>query len=299
MELQDAFTDYIHNLQVVEHKSSSTISSYKSDLTIYLTYMKEQGYSCVEQITFSQIQEFLNIQVNHRKHSSLNRLVSVIRMFHRYLAMTYTTIDDPSLHLESYKMSKKLPNYFNVEDIETLLNSFGDSEQDIFHKCMLETLYGCGLRVSELCDLRLNQLHLDQGYITIKGKGNKERLVPMHKRSIQAIRNYLEGVRNHWEIKRNPYVFLTHTGHVVNRQYVHHLIKNSLHSCDLDERLSAHSFRHSFASHLLDGGADLRVVQELLGHSNISTTQIYTHIQTKRLKEAYRSFHPRMKEEVK
>lgn len=299
MRLQDAFQDYIHNLQVVEHRPLSTVSSYKSDLTIYLTYMKEQGIHNVEEITFSRIQDFLNIQADYRKHSSLNRLVSVIRMFHRYLAMTYISIDDPSLHLESYKMSKKLPNYFRVEDIETLLNSFDNTKDGIFHKCILETLYGCGLRVSELCHLQLNQLHLEQGYMTIIGKGNKERLVPMHKRNIQAVQNYLNNVRNQWEVKRNPYVFLMRTGHVVNRQYVHLLIKDSLHHCGLDERLSAHSFRHSFASHLLDGGADLRVVQELLGHSNISTTQIYTHIQTKRLNEAYRSFHPRMKEEVK
>lgn len=299
MKLQEAYIDYIHNLQVIEHKALSTVSSYKSDLNQYLSFLKDRGIEKIEDVDFTIIQTFLQEQKTCRKSTSMNRLVSVIRMFHRYLTMTYTTFEDPTLHLESYRSSKKLPSYFNSNDIERLLNSFQEYPIEIFHKAILETLYGCGLRVSELCSLQLHQLHLDQGYIYVLGKGDKERLVPMHKRSITALRMYLEQVRHAYERKRSSYVFLMANGNTLYRQYVHMLIKDKLKELGLDERLSAHSFRHSFASHLLDGGADLRVVQELLGHSNISTTQIYTHIQTKRLKEAYASFHPRMKEEVK
>lgn len=296
MQIKDAFEDYLHYIRAVENKSAATIASYVNDLREYTAFLSTQEIYEVQDVSYMVLQTFLKEQGQSKKASSINHMITVLRMFHRYVSMTYPKIADPTLHIRSQRTTKKLPLYFNVTDIVHLLDSFDSSDIGVFHKAILEVLYGCGLRVSEVCQLRLNQTHLDQGFLRVIGKGDKERMVPMHKRSIDALRIYMELVRKNWEVKRSPYVFLNSHGKQLTRQYVHTLIKSKLAEMNMDERLSAHSFRHSFASHLLDGGADLRVVQELLGHSDISTTQIYTHVQNKRLKDAYTSFHPRTKE---
>ena len=296
MDILDAKEDYLHYISAVDQKSLATISSYKRDLTKYCEYLLSIGIDQMEDITYDALQEFLSLQSDRKKASSVNRMIVVLHMFHGYVKMNHPEMDDVSAHVHGRKAGRKLPMYFNVSDIETLLNSFDDSDEGIFDQALLEILYGCGLRVSELCSLTLNQIHLEHGFLRVIGKGDKERMVPMHERSVKALQVYLKLVRPQWIQKREPYVFVNHLGHPVTRQYVHLLIKKQLALLGLDERLSAHSFRHSFASHLLDGGADLRVVQELLGHSDISTTQIYTHIQNKKLKDAYASFHPKAKE---
>lgn len=305
MTLQEALEDYLYYIRAVDQKSLATIRSYESDLREYLTFMDERKIATIEDITHADIQDFLTSleqpqpEKDHpmmpRKTSSLNRMITSIHMFHRYLSMTYPKLSNPSTHIRGRKKGMKLPLYFNPDDIANLLDSFDESDQGLFEKAILELLYGCGLRVSELCSLTLNQMHLEQGFLRVIGKGDKERMVPMHEQCVKALRKYLEVVRIHWEKKRSSYVFINHLGNPLTRQYVHTLIKKKLKEQQLDERLSAHSFRHSFASHLLDGGADLRVVQELLGHHDIATTQIYTHIQDKRLKNAYEAFHPRNK----
>lgn len=299
MDLLEAKEDYIHYISVVDVKSLATISSYQRDLKAYCTYLQSRQITKVEDITYDLLQDFLAIQSDRKKASSVNHLIVVLHMFHGYVSMNHPEIDDISQHVHGRRTGRKLPAYFNVSDIERLLDSFDDSDEGVFHKALLEVLYGCGLRVSELCQLTLNQVHLEHGFLRVIGKGDKERMIPMHERSVTALKNYLNLVRGSWVRKRSPYVFLNARGHVVTRQYVHLLIKKQLQLLQMDERLSAHSFRHSFASHLLDGGADLRVVQELLGHSDISTTQIYTHIQNKKIKDAYASFHPKAKEDSK
>ena len=299
MQIKDALEDYMHYLQVVENKALSSVSSYRCELKQYLGFLNSKNVDEMNDIDDLLIEEFLSLQQQNKTNTSINHMITTLRMFHRYISMSYPAIHDPTLHIKSRKTARKLPAFFNTADIERLLDSFSNSDNDLFHKAMLEILYGCGLRVIELCSLRLNQTHLEQGYLRVIGKGDKERMVPMNQRSVKALSLYLEFVRPSWVKNRNSYVFITKSGHMVSRQYVHTLIKQKLQELGLDERLSAHSFRHSFASHLLDGGADLRSLQELLGHSDISTTQIYTHVQTKRLKEAYASFHPKAKEEHK
>lgn len=307
MLLQEALEDYLNYIQAVDQKSDATIHSYKNDLHTYQFYLESKGITDMDEISYQNIQDFLEyLRSDHvdeqgnryfvaRKSSSINHMISTLHTFHRYITMTYPQIYDPTYHIRSKKTPTHLPLYFNVHDIEMLLNSFQTSDQDLLDKAILELLYGCGLRVSECCNLKLNQLHLEQGFLRVIGKGDKERMVPMHERSIKAIRTYLDVDRRYWEKKRSPYVFLNASSNVVSRQYVHTLIKRKLKECGLNEQLSAHSFRHSFATHLLDGGADLRVVQELLGHSDIATTQIYTHVQNQRLKNVYTSSHPRAK----
>lgn len=296
MKTKEALEEYLHYIQVVDQKSLATIASYRGDLREYVTYLQQQDIDLMEDILYEHIQTFLAMQSDVKKASSVNHMITSLHMFHRFVAVQYPGTPDPSLHIQGRKASKKLPQYFNTKDIETLLDCFSNSDLDIFHKAIVELLYGCGLRVSELCELTLNQLHLEHGFLRVIGKGDKERMIPMHERSVCALETYFSCVRVHWVNKRSPYVFVNPRGHKLTRQYVHQMIKDILSNCHLDERLSAHSFRHTFATHLLDGGADLRVVQELLGHSDISTTQVYTHIQNKKLKDAYASFHPKAKE---
>ena len=306
MKIKEALEDYQHYIVSVDQKSNATIQSYQTDLKEYEAYLGSIGIFCMEDIEPHHIQSFLevlahdqfekDVLVQHkRKGSSINHMITSLHVFHRYITMTYPNIMNPAIHIRSKKMTQYLPEYFNVEDMNRLLNSFDTSDQDIFEKAILELLYGCGLRVSECCALLLNQTHLEQGFLRVIGKGDKERMIPMHEGCVKALRDYLELVRNKWVKKRYPYIFINSRGHPLTRQYVHTLIKKKLRELHLSEQYSAHSFRHSFASHLLDGGADLRVVQELLGHSDIATTQIYTHIQNKRLQDAYASFHPRAK----
>lgn len=296
MKIQDAMEDYIHHISVVDQKAVTSIRSYARDLHIYATFLMQRERMNINDISYLDVQDFIQAQRKTKKSNSVNRMISTLHNFHHYITFTYPKENDPSIFIHSKKDGRKLPKYFNEHDITKLLDSFGNSDQDIFEHAILELLYSCGLRVSELCSLTMNQLHLDQGFLRVIGKGDKERMIPIHQRAIQVVRDYVTLVRNHWQKKRMPNVFLNHLGNPLSRQYVHHLIKTKLAEMNLDESLSAHSFRHSFATHLLDGGADLRVVQELLGHSDIKTTQIYTHIQNKRLKDAYASFHPRAKQ---
>lgn len=293
MLISDALEDYLHYIQVIDQKAVTTIHSYEQDLRSYQSFLSSQQIQQMEDITYPIVQDFLKQEQLHKKTSSLNHMISSLHTFHHYIHFTYPSISDPSAFIRTRKKAQKLPHYFNVTDIERLLDSFGTSDMEVYHHAILELLYSCGLRVSEVCNITLNQLHLEQGFLRCIGKGDKERMVPVHDRAKKVVEAYLELVRKSWQRKRIPNVFINQYGRVLTRQYVHTLIKDKLEELQLDESLSAHSFRHSFATHLLDGGADLRVVQELLGHSDIATTQIYTHIQNKRLQSAYLSFHPK------
>ncbi|MFV0382163.1 MAG: tyrosine recombinase [Breznakia sp.] len=300
MLLREAIEDYMHYISVINQKSLSTIKSYKQDLVQYERYLQEYGTHDVNEITSDIIECFLQQQSLQKSSNSLNHMSVSIRNFHNYLSYRYDYIQNPALHLRLRKHGKKLPIFMNEHDMKIFLSSFDEmNEQDIYHHCIVELMYGCGMRVSEVCNLKMNQLHLKQGFVRCIGKGNKERMIPIHDIAGELIHMYLETIRSVWNIKKLPFVFINKRGNVLNRQYVHMLIKQKLKELDLDDHISAHSFRHSFATHLLNGGADLRSVQELLGHSDIGTTQIYTHIQTARLKEVYKQSHPRGKKKSK
>ncbi len=293
MLITDAMEDYLHHIQAVDQKAMTSVSAYRHDLSLYAQFLSEHQRMHINDISYADLQDFIDEQRAIKKSNSVNRIISTLHNFHHYLTSVYPALADPSVFLKSKKAGQKLPKYFNAHDIERLLDSFDGSDQQLFEHAMLELLYGCGLRVSELCALTMNQLHIKQGFLRVIGKGDKERMIPIHERAKHVVNDYLELVRPQWQTKRVNQVFINHLGHPITRQYVHTLIKHKLRELGLNEALSAHSFRHSFATHLLDGGADLRVVQELLGHSDIKTTQIYTHIQNQRLKEAYANFHPR------
>lgn len=297
MDLKEALLDYQYNLLMVEHKSSRTIHSYINDLQHYILYLNDLGIHDVQSIRECDINDYLIELREDFTPATVNRRLASIRSFHRFLAQRDPKLIDPSRFLRGSKKQAHLPLYLNETEITRILESFSTSDLDVLHKSIIELLYGCGLRVSECCSLRMKQLHLDQKIIRVTGKGNKERMLPLHTEGSTVLRQYVVYVRPQWEKTRSPYVFLNSRGMPLNRQYVHHMIKEKVRELGLNPHYSAHSFRHSFATHLLDGGADLRVVQELLGHSDIQTTQIYTHVQNKRLKQAYDCFHPFAKEE--
>ncbi|MBM6653506.1 tyrosine-type recombinase/integrase [Faecalitalea cylindroides] len=287
MDLHEALSDYKLNLSLVENKSKKTIEAYMSDLTHYIDYLNQKNINNVEEITILTVDNYLNSLTKEYSSNSINRVLASVRSFHKFISLNHESIKDPTLYIHTHKHNEHLPIYASVQDLKVLFDSFSNSDIDIYHKTILLTLYSCGLRVSELCSLKRNDVHLSEKILKVTGKGDKERIIPIVDACVQQMELYLNLVRKNWQKKTLPNFFINQYGRVLTRQYVHNLIKKKCEECNLNPNLSAHSFRHSFASHLLDGNADLRIVQELLGHSDIQTTQIYTHIQNKRLVNAY------------
>lgn len=287
MDLHEALSDYKLNLSLVENKSKKTIEAYMSDLTHYIAYLNQKNINNVEEITILTVDNYLNSLTKEYSSNSINRVLASVRSFHKFISLNHESIKDPTLYIHTHKHNEHLPIYASVQDLKVLFDSFSNSDIDIYHKTILLTLYSCGLRVSELCSLKRNDVHLSEKILKVTGKGDKERIIPIVDACVQQMELYLNLVRKNWQKKTLPNFFINQYGRLLTRQYVHNLIKKKCEECNLNPNLSAHSFRHSFASHLLDGNADLRIVQELLGHSDIQTTQIYTHIQNKRLVNAY------------
>lgn len=287
MDLHEALSDYKLNLSLVENKSKKTIEAYMSDLTHYIDYLNQKNINNVEEITILTVDNYLNSLTKEYSSNSINRVLASVRSFHKFISLNHESIKDPTLYIHTHKHNEHLPIYASIQDLKVLFDSFSNSDIDIYHKTILLTLYSCGLRVSELCSLKRNDVHLSEKILKVTGKGDKERIIPIVDACVQQMELYLNLVRKNWQKKTLPNFFISQYGRVLTRQYVHNLIKKKCEECNLNPNLSAHSFRHSFASHLLDGNADLRIVQELLGHSDIQTTQIYTHIQNKRLVNAY------------
>ena len=287
MDLHEALSDYKLNLSLVENKSKKTIEAYMSDLTHYINYLNQKNINNVEEITILTVDNYLNSMTKEYSSNSINRVLASVRSFHKFISLNHESIKDPTLYIHTHKHNEHLPIYASVQDLKVLFDSFSNSDIDIYHKTILLTLYSCGLRVSELCSLKRNDVHLSEKILKVTGKGDKERIIPIVDACVQQMELYLNLVRKNWQKKTLPNFFINQYGRVLTRQYVHNLIKKKCEECNLSPNLFAHSFRHSFASHLLDGNADLRIVQELLGHSDIQTTQIYTHIQNKRLVNAY------------
>ena len=227
---------------------------------------------------------------------SQSRIISGVKGFFKYLLMENLIIDDPSQLLETPKLGRKLPDTLDVEDINHLVEAIDLSKSGgTRNKAMLETLYSCGLRVSELVNLKLSNMHLEIGFLKVTGKGDKERLVPIGDTAIKFIRIYIDTVRNHSAIKpgNEDVVFLNNRGSKLSRVMVFTMIKQLATKINLKKKISPHTFRHSFATHLIEGGADLRAVQEMLGHESITTTEIYTHLDRDYLRQTILEHHPR------
>src|SRR5690625_1821680 len=295
--LTHAFEDFFHYLQIERGLSENTLKSYRRDLTQYSLYIdKVMQKSTWEVVKRSDIIGFLHMLKDDGKSAAtISRNTSTIRLFHQFLIREQIVEHDPSLHIETPRKDRKLPDILSPNEIEILLTITDNTPLAIRNKAMLELLYATGLRVTELITLQMNDLHLTMGFVRCLGKGSKERIVPLGHHAIDAIEEYLKDARP--KLTRNRLddnmLFVNQHGRPLTRQGFRKVLKTIAKNAGLEKRITPHTLRHSFATHLLENGADLRAVQEMLGHSDISTTQIYTHVTRTRLKDMYQSYHPR------
>lgn len=290
MNINSAINEYILEIKTREGKSERTVSSYSRDLNKYKEYLINQNIIDTKKINDVIINDFIN-SLNNYSSATIMRIKTSIRNFHRYISYRYDE-KDPSYLVEINKPAKRLPVYCTKEEIEKLMGQFGDNPEDVFNHAILEMIYGLGLRVSECCDLTISQVNLDSGFANILGKGNKERIVPIPKLTLKYIKEYFYNIRPLWLKQSNNHFFINKFGKDIYPRYVERLIEESANNVGLKKHITPHKLRHSYATHLLEGGADLRSIQELLGHSSISTTEIYTHVESEKLKNSYMNNHP-------
>ena len=294
MKIREAFDIYKHELYVNQKKSLKTIDSYQNDLYQYFAFLEGEDILTMEDIDYDHVIQYI-IQISNTKQSaSVSHALSSIRNFHQFISYLYPEVKNPVLRIRHKRTGKKLPKFFSDNELTIFFNSFSDSEIDSYHHAIFELIYSTGLRVSEVCSLSFNHLNIENKMLRVNGKGGKERIIPIADYSLSILKKYFV-VRDAWNKKGSNYIFIGRNGNPLTRQYIWTILKKKNLELNLDLDLSPHSLRHSFATDLLSGGADLRIVQELLGHSSISTTQIYTHIQQKQLHENYDQFHPRNK----
>ena len=303
MNWQIYIKGFVAYLKLERSLSANSIEAYKRDVEKLATFFAEQNSDVnPAKVSAEQLKEFIK-QVNeqHMEATSQARTLSGIRAFYKYLLLENIIVDDPTQLIETPRTTRKLPDTLSIEDIDTLINAIDLSKPEgERNRAMLETLYSCGLRVSELVGLKISQLFFDTGFVRIVGKGNKERLVPIGETAIKRINGYLEFNRKRAPIKKEAedIVFLNKRGAALSRVMVFTIIKNLAQKIGLKKSISPHTFRHSFATHLIEGGADLRAVQEMLGHESITTTEIYTHLDREYLRTAIIDFHPRSKKQL-
>ncbi|MGE7941931.1 site-specific tyrosine recombinase XerD [Lysinibacillus xylanilyticus] len=297
-EFQYAIEDYIHFIQVERQLSDNTLASYRRDLENYVNFLREaegmSDFRNVERMTILRHLEQLRMQ--GKTSRTVARHISSIRSFHQFLLREKRAETDPTVHLEMPTIEQKLPNILSIEEIEALLAAPNRSKpQGVRDVAMLELLYGSGMRISELIALDLADIHLTMGFVRVFGKGGKERIIPLGKSALSALSTYLDGARSQLQGKypKTDAFFINQRGKRLTRQGCWKLMKEHALKAGIQHELTPHTLRHSFATHLVENGADLRAVQEMLGHADISTTQIYTHISKSRLSEVYKQFHPR------
>jgi len=287
------FSDF---LKLEKSLSPASVEAYLHDIRLLLKWSVGQGITNPAELTTRQLEEFMaSLHDLGLNANSQARILSGIRAFFRYLAHEDNIDSDPSALLEGPKLKRKLPTVLTLAEIESLFGVIDHSRPEgMRDRAMLETLYGCGLRVSELVDLRLSWIYEDIGFLKVIGKGNKERLVPLGSHALKHIRLYRDEVRNHIDIvpEARDHLFVSMRGKKLTRVTVFTTIKSLAKKAGIRKNISPHTFRHSFATHLVEGGADLRAVQEMLGHESITTTEIYTHLDLEYLRETLESFHP-------
>lgn len=291
-ELLDGFIDH---LWLEDGLSKNTLVSYRLDLVQFAAWLEESTSKSLVAATQADIQQYLAIRFPQSKPRSISRLIASLRRFYRYCLREALLVADPTEQLDSPKLPRALPKSLNEEEVEALLKAPDIEEAlGLRDRAMLEILYASGLRVSELVGLKVTEVSLSEGVIRVTGKGSKTRLVPMGELAVDWVSRYLKGSRPEILQKRlSDSLFVTQRGGAMTRQAFWYLIKRYAVLAGITKPLSPHVLRHAFATHLLNHGADLRVVQMLLGHSDISTTQIYTHVARERLKQLHSVHHPR------
>ncbi|MFJ8261371.1 site-specific tyrosine recombinase XerD [Rummeliibacillus sp. NPDC094406] len=296
--MKDAIADYIHFLRVERQLSENTLQSYERDIKDY----SKDIFETQQLETFDDIDRFHILQYLQSLRNkgisarTVSRHISSIRSFHQFLLREKRCDHDPTVHIEMPKIEQKLPKVLSIEEIDRLIAAPNVAKpQGVRDRAMLELLYATGMRVSECIELNLDDIHLTMGFVRVFGKGGKERIIPLGGSAIEVCTNYLNKARFQLENAklRTEALFINQRGKRLTRQGCWKLMKGYAEKAGIEKELTPHILRHSFATHLIENGADLRAVQEMLGHADIATTQIYTHISKTRLSEVYKQFHPR------
>ena len=287
-------------LQLEKSLADNSVEAYMHDLEKFTTFLKEsKGANTPSDITLKELESFVQwIHEMGMTVTSQARIISGIRSFYKYCLVEQLVKADPTLMLEAPKTTRKLPDVLSFDEIEKIIASLDLSKPEGGrNKAIFETMYSCGLRVSELVNLRISNLFMDVGFIKVLGKGDKERLVPIGRDAIKYIQIYRNNIRNHIGIQsgEEDILFLNRRGHRLSRVMIFLILKDLVKKAGIEKNISPHTFRHSFATHLVEGGADLRAVQEMLGHESITTTEIYTHLDREFLRSTLQQFHPAFK----
>jgi len=291
--LVDQFVDYI---SLERGLSANTRSAYQSDLIKFIQFLERRKIPTINAVKRDDVLDFLLFEKDHGLGvNSISRLFVAVKIFFRFLQQEGLLTGNITEAMDSPKLWKALPSTMSVKEVERLLAApEGEKPVVIRDRALLELLYATGLRVSELCNLTLDNIYFDAGYLRCTGKGQKERVVPFSEKAASALKKYIDGPRGSFtEDPQNRFVFLSRRGTKISRKTVWKLIKQYARQAGIQKKISPHTLRHSFASHLLANNAPLRVIQEMLGHADITTTQIYTHVDQSRLKSIHEQFHPR------
>ena len=296
MSWEKSIIEFKSYLKIERSLSDNTIDSYLRDVRKLSDFSQEKNLNEL-QITRTEVKEFIAV-INKEGISarSQSRIISGIKAFYKYLILEDYLKVNPTELIESPKIGMKLPDTLSVIEIDSLISAIDLSHpQGERNRAILEVLYSCGLRVSELTNLKLSNIRFKEGYVKVVGKGNKERFAPIGGVAIKFLKIYLKEIRTHQDIKKGSedIVFLNRRGKQLTRVMIFTIIKDLATKIGMKKKISPHTFRHSFATHLIEGGADLRAIQEMLGHESITTTEIYTHLDREYLREAIIQFHPR------
>ena len=287
---RDALREFLDGLAVERGLAANTIAAYERDVREHLRFLQGRGVGSPTEVEESHLIVFLGrLRRGGAAPSTVMRKLSAVRSFYRHLAREEAIAADPSANLPPAQLRRRLPSVLSVEEVARLIDQPDTStERGLRDRAMLELVYAAGLRVSELLSLSRGDVNQDLGLVRCVGKGSKERIVPVGRPALEAVRAYLGARRD-----AAPALFLGNKGRPLTRVAFWRIVRRYARQAGIRTSVSPHTFRHSFATHMLDGGADLRAIQELLGHASIATTQIYTHVSTDRLREVYRAYHPR------
>lgn len=296
--MEQFIREYMTMLKVERTLAQNTLESYQRDLNQYHSFLKDDiKIKSIRNVTLGHIRTYVRyLSDKSMAANSVKRAISTIRTYHNFLLAEGKMKDNPAQLLDTPKIPQKLPNILTIEEIDTILNIIpNDKPMAIRDLAIFEMMYSCGLRVTELCDIKTTDILWDSDIIRVNGKGNKQRFVPIGPIARDNLKNYLNHKRPSLADKNHNVVelFLSQNGRKLTRMMIWILLKKWTDASNLQKKVSPHTLRHSFATHLLEGGADLRSVQEMLGHADISTTQVYTHLDKEHLKEVHRTFHPR------
>ena len=294
MDWNKAIKEFKIYLSIERSLSNNTVSAYISDIEKFAKHLKNISPLEVNRKNLMSFIDFLGEKSISARSRARN--LSSIKSFYNYLIFDNQLENNPCENIHSPKLEKKLPIFLSIEEVDKIIESVDLSQENGERdRNILETLYSCGLRVSELVNLKISNIDFNDQYIKIIGKGNKQRIVPINKTLITYLNIYINNIRSKNNIKKGheDFLFLNKRGTKLSREMIFLIVKKYIKQANIQKNISPHTFRHSFATHLVEGGADLRAVQEMLGHSNITTTEIYTHLDTNYLKEEIINFHPR------